>query len=52
MSSKRCTKCGVVKGLSEFRPRKDGGDGRRAQCKSCMNAAETQARLGWEKGLR
>ena len=44
MATKKCTKCGKNKDLSEFRPRKDVAGGHRAQCKTCMNTAEYDAR--------
>lgn len=49
MATKACSKCGKVKELSEFRPRKDVAGGRRAQCKSCMNAHEHEARVRREE---
>ena len=32
---KRCSKCGQVKPLGEFRPRADRADGRRSACREC-----------------
>jgi NAD-dependent SIR2 family protein deacetylase len=49
MATKRCTKCGKTKDLSEFRPRKDTLDGHRSQCKACMSAMDLAARLRREE---
>ena len=35
METKVCCKCGVEKGLSNFRKRKDSKDGLRSECKEC-----------------
>tara|TARA_R110002096_G_scaffold44342_6_gene119198 strand:+ start:123 stop:671 length:549 start_codon:yes stop_codon:yes gene_type:complete len=37
--SKKCSKCGEVKPLTDFGKRKDSKDGRRCQCKSCIAVA-------------
>ncbi len=42
METKACTKCGEVKPLDEFSNKKDGKDGKRANCKTCVG---TSARL-------
>lgn len=34
---RECTKCGEIKDLSEFHPRKDSKDGYRKDCKDCVN---------------
>lgn len=34
-ATKRCSKCGQIKPLSEFRPRAGSADGRRADCREC-----------------
>lgn len=34
---RKCTKCGEIKELSEFHPRKDSKDGYRKDCKDCVN---------------
>lgn len=44
MPTAKCTECGVVKDTREFRTRTDVTSGRRAQCKSCMNRIEREAR--------
>lgn len=41
---KRCTKCGLVKSLSDFAKDKRRADGRHAQCKACRNAYGAQYR--------
>ncbi len=38
MSSKKCKKCGVEKGLSEFYAALRNSDGRTGKCKSCIKA--------------
>lgn len=45
--TKRCTKCGEVKALEEFSPRKDRRGGRRSQCRVCRAKHEREAR--WVK---
>ena len=35
-NKKRCTGCGLERELDEFYPRKDGGGGRRADCRLCV----------------
>lgn len=35
MDTKRCTKCGKVKPMTEFSPAKQNKDGRRSWCKAC-----------------
>jgi hypothetical protein len=37
MESKKCTKCGVVKNLSDFPKNKESKNGRRNECKTCYN---------------
>jgi hypothetical protein len=37
MQSKKCTKCGIVKPFSEFQGHTGHRDGRRSQCKHCVN---------------
>lgn len=37
---KTCTKCGGAKDLSQFYADKNGAQGRKSQCKLCMNAAQ------------
>ena len=37
--TKRCTKCGEVKPLTEYSPDDKGRAGRRARCRACMRAA-------------
>lgn len=39
---KQCTKCGAVKALDGFPPLKRSGDGRRPQCRGCVNAAHRE----------
>ena len=39
---KKCIKCGVEKPLNLFRKKLDGKYGVGAQCKSCINAAQTR----------
>ena len=38
METKRCTKCGEVKPVSEFHKKKRARDGRQARCKACVKA--------------
>lgn len=40
----KCSKCGLSKEASQFRPRGDVQHGLRKQCKTCMNRAETEAK--------
>lgn len=35
---KRCKKCGAVKPLEEFYASRGARDGRRPECKACLNA--------------
>lgn len=39
-TTKRCSKCGEIKPLDQFKPRKESPDGRRAECRTCRNAVE------------
>ena len=39
--TKTCSKCGDVKPLNEFSPRKNSVGKRRAQCRACVNASRT-----------
>lgn len=41
---KKCTKCGGVKSLDMFRKRRDGKDGRRAQCEECVRERDRRYR--------
>lgn len=50
MSSKNCTKCGVLKPLSEFRYRSNTRDNRTSHCKSC-DAINSLARKQTRDGL-
>ena len=36
-----CTKCGVIKPITEFHCEKEGRNGRRSRCKDCENPGET-----------
>jgi len=38
MDKKKCTKCGEVKPLSEFKNRKGSKDGKRADCRMCLGS--------------
>jgi len=40
MAKKKCSECGQVKEITEFRTRTGAPDGRRGQCKECMNRIE------------
>lgn len=44
METRRCNKCGVVKSISDFGTRSDVKGGLRAQCKSCIGAADRRSR--------
>ena len=44
METKKCSKCGEVKGVEEFGKRKDSLDGLRNECKSCLRAHNLQYR--------
>lgn len=45
MVVRRCTKCGIVKELSEFHNKKGLPQGKRAQCKACVLAQNKE----WQK---
>lgn len=40
--SRRCTKCGFVKPLSDFRRKNDTKSGRASRCKACLREIEKQ----------
>ena len=51
MTSKRCSKCGVVKPLDEFARDRTKRDGRRSRCRVCTNE-ELRLRRSGNGGLR
>lgn len=44
MSEKRCTRCGEIKPLDDFRKDSQTRDGHRAYCKECVSRAEQEYR--------
>jgi hypothetical protein len=45
MEEKRCSKCGIIKPLSEYYIRKDNKLGHTAQCKQCVQAGNKENRF-------
>jgi hypothetical protein len=50
--SKACTRCGVVKSLSEFALNRTRSEGRQAWCRSCFSAYEKMRSRSSGRSLR
>ena len=50
--SKRCTKCGLVKLLSEYSRQAQGVMGRKSECKTCQVIANKEYRHNTHKTLK
>jgi hypothetical protein len=52
VETKRCTKCGIVKSVTEFNRNRNHRDGYHSACKVCKRAADAKCRETYAEELR